>query len=443
MEVFNVPNCFSVDTVENGFDLMDADGIFGRVQGLIDHIISDYPNVRAIGIDGQMHGILYLNAEGRAISSLVTWRDKRCDRLTEHSEATVGAESYCERISRMTGERIATGYGLATHYYNCQNGLVPEGCAGFCSIMDYAVMRLTDTHEPLLHASVAASLGFYDVASGRFKADKLRRLFGDDLKLPKVTKKLEGRGKYRGIPVCVAIGDNQASFLGSVGDHEKSVLVNIGTGSQISMASSDTVEAEGVEIRPLLEESCLVCGSALCGGSAYAMLERFFSAYAEQLGARELSQYSVMNSLALSAYDKRKVAAANGGVSRGITVRTEFAGTRAEPERRGGIDGIDMGNFTPENLTLGFIEGICRELLGLFENVDMSDRCSIVASGGAVQRIDVMKSVIADVFGMEVSVSSVREEASVGAALAAAYSAGLMKDERDIQMLAGKLAIRR
>lgn len=94
-------------------------------------------------------------------------------------------------------------------------------------------------------------------------------------------------GEYRGRLVSVAIGDNQASFLGAVYDMENSVLVNIGTGGQISVLSDHCLMAENIEARPFVKGRYLLAGSSLCGGRAYAMLEKFFKTYAEAMGVTE------------------------------------------------------------------------------------------------------------------------------------------------------------
>ena len=52
------------------------------------------------------------------------------------------------------------------------------------------------------------------------------------------------------ISVSVAIGDNQANFLGSVRDLQEEVLVNIGTGSQMSMLQDTPCAENDLELRP-------------------------------------------------------------------------------------------------------------------------------------------------------------------------------------------------
>ena len=45
-----------------------------------------------------------------------------------------------------------------------------------------------------------------------------------------------------GIPVFVPIGDNQASFLGSVANRHSQLAINVGTGGQVSAYSDKTGE---------------------------------------------------------------------------------------------------------------------------------------------------------------------------------------------------------
>ena len=325
----------------------------------------------------------------------------------------------CQTIKQITGENIATGYGIATHYYNILNGIVPQNAVGFCSIMDYLAMRLCHITKPITHTSVAASFGLFDVEKERFMLDKLSKLGIDEAFLPKVIASDEAVGRWNGIPVCVAIGDNQASFLGSVKNNRESLLVNIGTGSQISAVGEIENTGEGIECRPFINGERLVCGSALCGGSAYAMIEGFFRSYAAFSGLGNSSQYGVINALAEKAYESGENT---------LSVDTSFCGTRTEPTRRGSIENIELNNFTPSALVLGVINGMCDELYNLYLAGKLK-KSHIVASGGAVRKNHILRRVLEDKFGMAVSVNSVKEEAATGAALFSACAVGMIKYE--------------
>ena len=82
-------------------------------------------------------------------------------------------------------------------------------------------------------------------------------------------------------------GDNQASFLGAAGDEENILLVNMGTGGQISVLSSQYFSGDGIEARPFLNRKYLLAGASLCGGKAYALLEQFFRKIVKEATGQE------------------------------------------------------------------------------------------------------------------------------------------------------------
>lgn len=405
VETYSLPH--NSYTKTGTFSEQSALVIIEKSKKLLYHLLDNYQNIASIGITGQMHGIVYIDSNGKAVSSLINWQDKRADIKLKNGKST------CQQIYDITNEAISAGYGIATHYYNMITNSLPKEATCICTIMDLFGMEICGNKKPVSHASVSASLGLFDVKSNSFKYDKLSLLGIDKGLLPEVTNKSIIIGKCRGIPVSVPIGDNQASFLGSVGKNEDTMLVNIGTGSQISYASDDYLELDkNLELRPLIEGKYLVCGSALCGGFAYSMLEEFFRSYIEFLGMNEKSQYSTMNELATKAFE-------NG--EEGLLVDAYFCGKRSDPDLRGSIKNIDRYGFTPSALVLGVLKGMCNELYDLYEKVPEKKR-HIVASGGAVKRTEILKSIIAQRFGASVKANKIEEEAATGAALFSSFA---------------------
>lgn len=82
---------------------------------LIQELRIQYPDIKGIGLSGQMHGILYVDAEGLAVSPLYTWQDMRGSLLYKDGI------SYAAYLSGQTGFPLSTGFGLVTHYYNKVN----------------------------------------------------------------------------------------------------------------------------------------------------------------------------------------------------------------------------------------------------------------------------------------------------------------------------------
>ena len=202
----------------------DAAAIFDIAFSLVQELLEKHPDVSAIGVTGQMHGILYLDAFGHCVSPLYTWQDGRAALPFDETE------SWAERLSRLTGYPVSPGYGLATHYYNCNHNLVPENAACFCTIADYLAMRLAGRTSPLLDASNAASFGLFDLQGGFFDEAALQKAGMDKKFLPQLTKNAYlGTGSF-GKPVYAAIGDNQAAFFGAVDEKSDALLINVGTG---------------------------------------------------------------------------------------------------------------------------------------------------------------------------------------------------------------------
>lgn len=404
IEFYTIPNGCEVKN-DGVFSEQSPEEIIEKVQKLANSVTDSFPGVQSIGITGQMHGILYVDKNGNSVSDFVTWQDKRGD-------MDCGGETYCEKIRRLTGLPVSTGFGFATHFYNIENKKIPQNAVTFCNIADYAVMRLTGGAEPVIHSSVAASFGLFNADKNRFEAEKIKLLGECEISLPMLTDKFFVCGEYKGIPVSAAIGDNQASFLGSVDDLDNGILVNIGTGSQISAVKSDGFSGNGAnEIRPLCKNKYIVCGSALCGGQSFALTEKLFREFIKACGGGDAAVYRTMNALAEEAFFQKR---------QPLNFRTTFKGTRQQPDLTAEIHGITDKNFTAGQMILGVVYGICRELYDFFES---SEKTSVIASGNAVQKNSVFGLVLKDIFKKPVKISQQSEEAAMGAALFSAVSA--------------------
>ena len=408
LEARTIPGSGFLKTPYEWERLQDPEKICARAQTLLEELLRAYPQTLAIGLTGQMHGIVYIDREGRSVSPLYTWQDKRGN-LPEFGPG--GKKTLAEWVREETESQVYSGYGLMTHLYHCKKGLIPPESAGICTIADYLGMRLTGSKRPLMHISNGASLGFFDSREGRFEEEVMGRLGMDVSVLPRLTKGFSCLGDYRGIPVGAALGDSQASFLGSVGMRENAVLVNVGTGGQVSVLSQQYFEAPGIEARPLTEGKYLLTGSCLCGGRAYAILERFLRSYAKEAGAEEVSQYEIMERLARRGRQQRQGA---------MKVTTAFCGSRTNPELRGSITNIGEDNFTPQGLVYGVLEGMAQELFDLYQVIRREKGiCAqyLTGSGNGLRKNQVLQEIFSDLFGTRLRPAPYQEEAACGAAL--------------------------
>lgn len=383
--------------------LQDVECIVGKLQNTLQDLMSEYPDIISIGLTGQMHGILYVDKNGDCVSPLYTWQDGRGNLPVFDGKTLV------EEIYEKTGEQAHTGYGWVTHFFNQKKGFIPGNAASFCTIADFFGMKLTGRKRSLLHKTMAASFGFFDTEQNYFKTDVMEMLGIDWTVAPEVTDRVTILGMFQGIPVHTAIGDNQASFLGAAGREPGTVLVNMGTGGQVSVISDKYLQIPGIETRPFLGGCYLFAGASLCGGRAYAILEKFFREYTKAAGMEERSQYNVMEKIVEKSYDLPA-----------LEVRTTFQGTRMDPDLKGSIGEITEENFTPAALISGFLKGMVRELYDMYCTIAAQTGIKatrMVASGNGIRKNMLLQKAFKEMFKMEPELSPYMEEAACGAAI--------------------------
>ncbi len=387
--------------------IQDPRVIYEKSLAVVRELLDLYPDVAAIGLSGQMHGILYLDKSGEPVSPLFIWQDGRGDLpYDEHS-------SWAAHLSEVTGYALATGYGMVTHYYNVKNGLVPQTAAKLCTIHDYLAMKFSGRTIPVTEATDAASLGLYDGPHHRFDPDALAKAgIGSSILPEVVTDPCLGTGML-GIPVFAALGDNQASFLGATGGQTDVLLVNMGTGGQVSVYSPDHIQTQTLETRPFPDGGWLLVGASLCGGRSYALLETFFRDTVKMITGQDVSAYDAMAKAMDAAPD----------LSGSINVTTLFQGTRKDPTLRGAIKNIGADNFTPAHFIYGVMQGMADELYAMYDGylaLGGKPPVSMVGSGNGLRRNPHLCRIFEKTFGVPLILSQNDEEAACGAAIYAA-----------------------
>lgn len=371
--------------------IQDPEKIISKALDILEGFIS--PDTAVIGVTGQMHGIVYTDEKGMAVSPLYTWQDGR-------GNQPYGDTTYAGYMNSHSG------YGNVTDFYNRENGLVPAESVGFCTVHDYLVMRLCGLNKALVHISDAASFGCFDLEKGSFTCPCDIAVV-DDYHIA---------GNYKGIPVSVAIGDNQASVFSSLASDED-ILLNVGTGSQISIVSDRPVWGEGIETRPYFEGKYLVVGAALCGGRAYAVLKDFYkSVLSYSADIDDKTVYDIMGKML-----------ADGNYA--LTVDTRFSGVRGREDIRGSVTGISTENFTPSALTRGLLQGMVDELYGMYSYMNES-RVALVGSGNGIRKNPQLIAAAEAKFGASLKIPAHTEEAAFGAALFGLISAGIFTSDR-------------
>jgi sedoheptulokinase len=373
---------------------------------------------RAVGVTGQMHGVVALDAAGRALTPLVTWQDRRCLEDPEFLPALLAR----------THRPLHAGYGGATLAWLQRHGQLPRPIALAATIQDLLVARLCGLPRPVTDPTSAAGWGLLDLASMRWDLGTVEAIGLPASLLPEllpcaahagaVTAAMaQSVGIPAGVPVAVAIGDNQASLLATVGASEEDLALTLGTGAQLSCVVGPSrrpadaalvgTPEQALEYRPFPGGRLAAVAASLAGGAAWEWLAGIVEGVLRDLrmpAPPRAQLYERLNALGLAAPS-------------GLVVDPSLVGERHDPTRRGSIRGIGPDNFTLATLARGLAEGICRNLRDMLPPALLAGRKRLVGSGNALRRNPLLQHAAEEVFQLPLTIYPGKEEAATGAAI--------------------------
>ena len=374
--------------------------------------------IGAIGLTGQMHGLVALGATGRALRPAMLWNDGRTGAECAEIEQTVGLE----RLIALTGNRALTGFTAPKLRWIARHE--PEVYGQIARIMlpkDYVRLRLCGEHA----TDVADASGtlLFDVARRRWSEEMLEALEVDPAWLPQALESPAVSGVTAdGVPVAAGAGDQAAGALGVGVDglgRAGPVSIVLGT-SGVVFAAADAFAADP-EAR--VHAFC----HAVPGGwhsmgvmlSAAGSLRWLADAVAPPGGSG--ADIGVL---------VEEARAWEPGCE-GLTFLPYLAGERtphADPDARGVFSGLSLRHDRGA-LTRAVLEGVA---FGLRDGLDLvaenagTPSLGRVSGGGARSRL--WLQILASVLELPLQRVAVDEGASFGAALLGGVAAGVFGD---------------
>jgi xylulokinase len=377
--------------------------------------------VVGLGLTGQMHGSVFVDAAGEVIRPALLWNDQRtareCDEITER----VGAE----RLLEIAGNPALTGFQAPKILWLARNE--PDAYARVNSVLlpkDYVRERLTG--ERATDASDASGTLLLDVRARDWSAAILDALEIPRDWLPRVYEGPETTGTLkddladelglpRGLPVAAGGGDNAAAAVGVGVVREGAVSTSIGT-SGVLFAHRD---AFAPDPSGRVHAFChavpgawhLMAVALSSGGS--------LSWWREALGGG-----ADFDTLVAEA------AAVEPG-SEGLLFLPYLTGERTphlDPHARGAFVGLTVRHGRG-HLTRAVMEGVAfsmRDGLEIMRGLGTPDDDMRAVGGGA--RSPLWMQLQADVYGRPVRRTVIDEGPAYGAALLAGVAAGVFAD---------------
>ena len=209
----------------------------------------DAKKVAGIGVGGQMHGLVTLDAHDNVIRPAILWNDGRTAEETEWLNTEIGKE----RLSAYTGNIAFAGFTAPKILWMQKHE--PEHFAKIDKIMlpkDYLNYRLTGVHA--CDFSDASGMLLLDVQHRCWSKEMLAICGVKETQLPKLFESYEVIGtilpeiaKTLGLPETVKVvagaGDNAAAAVGTGTVGNGACNISLGTSGTIFISS----EAFGVD----------------------------------------------------------------------------------------------------------------------------------------------------------------------------------------------------
>jgi xylulokinase len=362
----------------------------------------------AIGLTGQMHGLVALDEHDRVLRPAILWNDQRTGVECREIEERFGAE----RLLELTGNPALTGFTAPKLLWVRRHE--PETYARIRHVLlpkDYVRLRLTGEHA----TDVADASGtlLFDVGGRRWSQAVIQALELPPEWLPRALESPETSGETaQGTPVAAGAGDQAASAVG-VGVHEP------GT-------TALTIGTSGVVFAPLPEFAPESRGRlhVFC----HAVPDRWHAMGVMLSAAGSLRWFR--DALAPGEPFERLTAEAaevEPGAE-GVLFLPYLSGERtphADPDARGAFVGL-AANHGRGVLVRAVLEGVAYGLRDSLELLaELGERPASARVSGGAARSELWLQIVASVLGMPLERPAVEEGAAFGAALLAGVAGGV------------------
>ncbi|MBW3592422.1 MAG: xylulokinase [Actinobacteria bacterium] len=371
-------------------------------------------DVAAIGLSGQMHGLVALDDTGAVVRPAILWNDQRTAAECAEIEERVGLE----RLIDATGNRALTGF-TAPKLLWIRNA-EPENYERIAHVLlpkDYVRLRLTG--ERAIDVADASGTLLFDVRERRWSEDVLAALEIPSGWMPRSLESPDVSGTTRkGVPVAAGAGDQAAGALGVGVDRGGPVSVVLGTSGVVFAA------LPGFAADPLARTHSF-CHAVPGGWHAMGvMLSAAGSLHWLRDAVAPGEPFDVLTSAA-----ERWEAGAEG-----LTFLPYLSGERtphSDPDARGAFVGLSLRHDRGA-LARAVLEGVAyglRDSLELLGELGVRPQVGRVSGGGA--RSDLWLGIVASVLGIPLERTAVEEGAAYGAALLGGVAGGFFEDVHD------------
>jgi xylulokinase len=382
----------------------------------------DSSQIDAVGLTGQMHGLVLLDANGEVLRPAILWNDQRCQAQCDEIHRRIGKQ----RFIRISGNVALTGFTAPKILWVAQNE--PAVFAKACHVLlpkDYIRYKLTG--EFGMDKADGSGTVLFDLKARDWSEELLAELeiprewMPRTYEGPQITGSVNAAaaaltGLTEATPVTAGGGDQAAQAVG-VGAVEPGIIgLTVGTsGVVFATTPSALIEPEG-----RLHAFC----------HAVPGMWHFMGVMLSAAGS--LQWYRDTLALGVSFDDLLQEAKAIPAGSEGLLFLPYLSGERTpypDPLARGAFIGLTL-RHTRGHMTRAVLEGVAfglKDCFNLIRNAGLEQISQVRASGGGTKGA-LWRQILADVFESELVTVNTAEGAAFGAALLAGVGAGAWSD---------------
>jgi len=387
----------------------------------IQHVVRENAggDIAAIGLTGQMHGLVLLDEAGEVLRPSILWNDQRCAAECDEIRARLGKE----RLIQISGNDALTGFTapkivwVRNHerevYDRARHVLLPK---------DYLRYKLTS--EYAMDKADGSGTLLFDLQRRDWSNELLDALdipaawLPPTFEGPAITSRItaeaaQATGLSEGTPVVAGGGDQAAQAVGVGAIRPGVVALTLGT-SGVVFAATET---------PLIEAQGRL--HAFC----HAVPGRWHLMGVMLSAAGSLQWYRDALYPNVSFQELVNEAAEVAPGSDGLLFLPYLCGERTphpDPLARGSWVGLTT-RHTRAHLTRAVLEGVAfgfKDMFSLMQDVGLGEIDEVRVSGGGAKS-NLWRQILADVLESELVTVNTTEGAAYGAALLAGVAAGV------------------
>jgi xylulokinase len=401
------------------------DGTIAAIRSVLASTGMTGTDIAAIGLTGQMHGAVLLDAADAVLRPAILWNDQRTAAECDAIRAAVGRE----RLIAITGNDALTGFTAPKLVWvRDHEPDIWQRVAHVLLPKDFVRLRLSGEHA--LDKADGAGTILFDLAARDWSPVILDALGIDPAWMPPTfegpavtgtvtAEAAEATGLRAGTPIVAGGGDQAANAVGTGVVSPGTVALSLGT-SGVIFAATD---------RPIFEPDGRV--HAFC----HALPDRWHLMSVMLSAAGSLRWFREALAPDVPFADLVAAAGEVPAGSDGLLFLPYLTGERSphpDPLARGAFVGLTV-RHERRHLTRAVLEGVAfglRDGLDLMTAAGMPAPREIRVSGGGTAS-PLWRQILADVLDAEIATVNTSEGAAFGAALLAAVGAGWFASVRE------------